>query len=172
MYIDKPFLGRCQITLIINGSKLELVVVWSISWIKEKPTHEKAHTPKVSTRQTQRFILKLVANVPTAVFWCLFIRVWKQSNGCIFFYITVLDVYLWESQIQNMKYETNLATCIISKIPNLRNEFDYDCNKSKHRNVTVIWFFFSLILCCLLKHILEAYRFRSFIHTNLQHTYV
>ena len=50
----------------------------------------------------------------------------------------VLDVYLWESQIQNMKYETNLATCIISKIPNLRNEFDYDCNKSKHRNVTVI----------------------------------
>ena len=84
----------------------------------------------------------------------------------------VLDVYLWESQIQNMKYETNLATCIISKIPNLRNEFDYDCNKSKHRNVTVIWFFFSLILCCLLKHILEAYRFRSFIHTNLQRTYV
>ena len=37
-----------------------------------------------------------------------------------------------------MKYETNLAKCIISKIPNLRNEFDYDCNKSKHRNVTVI----------------------------------
>ena len=86
LYIDKPFLGRSQITLIINGSKLELVVVWSISWIKEKPTHEKAHTPKVSTRQTQRFILKLVANVPTAVFWCLFIRVWKQSNGCIFFF--------------------------------------------------------------------------------------
>ena len=50
----------------------------------------------------------------------------------------VLDVYLWESQIQNMKYETNLATCIISKIPTLSNEFDYDCNKSKNRNVTVI----------------------------------
>ena len=52
--------------------------------------------------------------------------------------IMVLDVYLWESQIQNMKYETNLATCIISKIPTLSNEFDYDCNKSKNRNVTVI----------------------------------
>ena len=67
-----------------------------------------------------------------------------------------------------MKYETNLATCIISKIPNLRNEFDYDCNKSKHRNVTVILIL--LLIDTLLSS--EAYRFHLFIHTNLQHTYV
>ena len=76
--------------------------------------------------------------MPTAVFWCLLIWVWKQSDVVYSILIMVLYVYLWESQIQNMKYETNLATWVISKILNLSNEFDYDCNKSKNRNVTVI----------------------------------
>ena len=43
---NKPFLGRCQITLVVNSSRLDLVVVWLISSIKQKPTHDKAHAQR------------------------------------------------------------------------------------------------------------------------------